>query len=397
MFLAHGPLSAILNEKIRRKYFPNLGEKILPFTVLLSLIVGILPDFDFFIQAARSEPSFLHHHLITHTPIFWIVASAGVYLVLKLVEKGSKEEIKSFLKAGGTNLITIYFLVGTLSHIFSDMLAGHIMLFYPLSNIGFSLAADILPTNPTVTYLIHPEMVIETLIILTFVIYIGELVFKEILKNRKALFTITLSLFILTFGASLWVYKNTYLVTLPKDEQNFPNYDRDADSIDDYKDPDFNNNGVDNIDDNDRNAIKAIATDIMKSKSLSTYNNGKLEQFGWISSYGIISNAYYQAGYTIEPVIKKELGADNLRYNLKSLYEVLKRRDRIGEISIDGLSTNPGRVFFILQNDKVVNGGYTLDSGELAIILPEQKRVKTITIEDVRDYYKEGIKIEVEK
>ncbi len=82
---------------------------------------------------------------------------------------------------------------------------------------------------------------------------------------------------------------------------------------------------------------------------------------------------------------------------MKSLYEVLKRRDRIGEISIDGLSTSPGRVFFILQNDKVVNGGYTLDSGELAIILPEQKRVKTITIEDVRDYYKEGIKIEVEK
>jgi len=67
MFLAHGPISYILNEKIQQKGISKLTKQEHIFIMILSLIFGILPDLDLAILTVTDIPPFQHHLIFSHT------------------------------------------------------------------------------------------------------------------------------------------------------------------------------------------------------------------------------------------------------------------------------------------------------------------------------------------
>ncbi|MBI2356620.1 metal-dependent hydrolase [Candidatus Dojkabacteria bacterium] len=402
MFLAHGPLSTIITEKVRERYFKGLDRGMVPFLIVISLIAGLLPDFDFFILAAQSIPSFLHHNLVTHTPIFWIVVSMLVYAVLKVVEKYTKSQIGTILRNGGSAAITLTVLIGTLSHIFSDMLTGHIMLLYPFTDYAFTLTADLLPLNPIVSYFIHPFMILEIVIIAVFMGVMIKLLFpvsKKLMRTTSILFSLIITI---VFFLSLYLHQNTYNPTLPRLKNNMINYDVDNDYIDDYLDFDIGNNGWDNVMDKDRNRIAQVARKVGNSKKLAVTDNPFLERLGYTSDYGLISTTYFQAGYTLEPVIKNYFKEEtDIKYNLESYHRMLKERQLLTSFDpeLNRQESNiesKGKTLFILKEGKVISAGIIINRGKVAIVLPNDRRLTLHSFEEVKNTYTEGITFEIE-
>ena len=69
MFLAHGPISYILNESIQKKNISNLSKQEHVLVMFFSILFGILPDIDLALLSMTNIPPFQHHLLITHSLI----------------------------------------------------------------------------------------------------------------------------------------------------------------------------------------------------------------------------------------------------------------------------------------------------------------------------------------
>ncbi|KKR06350.1 MAG: hypothetical protein UT34_C0001G0390 [candidate division WS6 bacterium GW2011_GWF2_39_15] len=387
MLLAHGPLAVILVERINRK----LSQGIVPFIFMLTLICGILPDFDFFILAAQSKPAYLHHNLITHTPIFWITVTILVYIGLKLVEKYSRGEIKSALKNGGTYAIALSVFIGTMSHILSDTLTGHIMLLYPLTKLGYTLGADLFPINPIVTYFIHPAMIIESSIVAWFLFLLAKKVIHiehPVYNLLTKLSTVVIFLFALS---SLYLYANTYLAVLPKHPDHMINYDIDNDSVEDYQDFDIDNDGIDNIKDAEGLKVAKAAREIAQSGKLADFKGAYIKDLaGYITPYGLLSTSYYLAGYTLEPVIKRENKEDsNLRFDLKTFYTLLSKRDSVLKFTRQNTDPYVGKPLFVINDGKILSAGIIVSNDEIAIVLPADKRLKVHTFNEIEKAFGE--------
>ncbi len=404
MFIAHGPLSALLMEKIRRRYFNKIDGKFIPGFIILTILAGILPDFDFFILAAQAKPAFLHHSLITHTPIFWIAVSGVVYIVLKFVQRYAKEAIGTFLKNGGTNLITLSLLIGSLSHVFSDMFTGHIMILYPLTSKAFTLTANILPINPITSYFFHPFFIVELGMVLIFLAVITPLLFNIPLKIQRIVTGASILIITILLVGTTYLHQNTYNPGLPKDSRGMYVYDRDEDYVHDYRDYDINNNGIDNIEDANRNVIAKNAKTIIMSNTLATFNNPRLERIGYISPFGLISATYYKSGYTLEPVIKRILSSQDqdldIRYNLNTYYDTLTVKDGLRKIDRGALNIGKadlGKTIFIIVDGKVETAGIIIEGGYIATVFKNDRRLKLHTIDEFIEQFKDGATLEIER
>lgn len=406
MIIAHGPLSAITIEVVRKKFFKKTDKRLLPTVLILSLITGILPDFDFFILAARSMPSFIHHSLITHTPIFWLIVTGASYLVIKLVEKYSRKGLKEVLQNGGSELLACTLLIGTMSHMIADLVTGHIMLLYPISDYAFTITGDTLRINPTVSYYFHPFMVLELAIISTFIITILRMIFpisKEYIKRIISISSvIILALLLLTLDNHL----NTYNPNIQRHSNNMINNDIDSDGIIDFKDHDTNDNGRDNVEDIDRSKLVDNLDRIVKSNKRtvlrSNFDSSFLERIGYLSSYSLISTTYFESGYPLEPVIKKVLRKSNdydekVPYNLDSYYKTLKTKGRLKTISVEDIGrSNIGYTLFIVNKGYVVNAGIVTSTNKIAIITELNKDAMEYSLEEVIKHYSEITSLEIE-
>jgi inner membrane protein len=129
MIFAHGPLGMLLASAQRRRAHNspyNLNPKQWVWLLIIGYIGGIFPDIDlFFFYFVNAEQS--HREFITHTPILYL----GVFLVFGL--------ITWFCKKYKLFLFGTVFIVGTLSHLVTDMVAAKIMLLYPYSHQLFGL------------------------------------------------------------------------------------------------------------------------------------------------------------------------------------------------------------------------------------------------------------------
>ena len=135
MLIAHGPLAVLSTNLILKNDLNGKRSDTTALIYLTAFISGILPDFDFFYLIALGKPAFLHHSLITHTPIFWI----ALFLLVKyLYPKVLNRKIPTI------DLVLKAFLIGTLSHLLVDTLMGHIPLFYPIYTDGITLLLSLI-------------------------------------------------------------------------------------------------------------------------------------------------------------------------------------------------------------------------------------------------------------
>ena len=69
MFIAHGPISYVLNEVIQRKEIKNISNQEQLLVMILSILFGIFPDIDLAILSMTNIPAFNHHLISTHSII----------------------------------------------------------------------------------------------------------------------------------------------------------------------------------------------------------------------------------------------------------------------------------------------------------------------------------------
>lgn len=129
MLFAH-PNSGLLLAKISERFWKkdlSLKEQVL--IILTFIISSVLPDFDLVIQAFL--PNSNHRDFITHTPFLYICISLILLFLIRFVLTKKLRRI--------SYLLVLAFFLGTGLHILTDILAGWIMLFYPISQEKFVL------------------------------------------------------------------------------------------------------------------------------------------------------------------------------------------------------------------------------------------------------------------
>ena len=164
MLLAHASVGLIANRIFQKDIYKNSSIKEIFFFDLLVIIFSIIPDFDFFYLIAINNNVLSHHKLVTHTPIFWIVVSMVVYFALSHISKNTHRTISIFIKDNAKH-IAYTILIGTLFHLFADMIQSEIMLLYPILSYGFSILGNTL--SDRILYpLLHPMFILEIILII---------------------------------------------------------------------------------------------------------------------------------------------------------------------------------------------------------------------------------------
>jgi membrane-bound metal-dependent hydrolase YbcI (DUF457 family) len=91
----------------------------------LTAVASLLPDIDLWLQ--RFFPGEFHHHGVTHTVLFAVVAAlVGGTLVALLLSRPVDEWVEGerFDRSSLFVFSTLAFLLGGLSHVFADMLSA---------------------------------------------------------------------------------------------------------------------------------------------------------------------------------------------------------------------------------------------------------------------------------
>lgn len=109
MLIAHLPAGYIC-----QRFFKNRLMQI-------GILIGsILPDIDLIYFYTFGKRAILHHHYVTHMPIFWLcVTMLGIGF--------------SFLIHKKYATVFIGLLIGTSLHVFLDTVTGHVQWFQPFS------------------------------------------------------------------------------------------------------------------------------------------------------------------------------------------------------------------------------------------------------------------------
>jgi len=372
MLIAHGAIGVLASRAVLKKNLINLSIGKSISLDILAFLFGILPDFDFFMLAAQSKPAFLHHSLVTHTPIFWIITSLLLNLVLKLVQKTLNSKTLTILSDETIHILSFTFLISTLSHIVADLFSGHLMLFYPLTTRGFTLFANIIPISQLDGYFSHPFFVIEILIIIAFIKYLTDSYLKKAFQRSFIPLYITGTII---FALSLYNYSNKYVLPVKIDKTNTPIYDEDHDWIIDSKDYDSNNNGLNNLEDVEDKVLSNKIKEIIDSKkSLPTYPGS------------MVFISYQSINKSIPPVIwdyqfKESNIIDKNLVSIDQLYDYCN--DNCNPAMKEG-----SIVFLIDKNEKILNAGIALDKNCIAIVL--DKNIDYLkTKEEIRKFYKD--------
>ncbi len=416
MYIAHGPISYLANEAIQSKKIKRLkmSEQIL--VALCALLFGILPDFDIFLLAMLNVPRFIHHGIVTHTPIFyigiWAVLKGLIYIKGKFLNKKTNITLDNDL----SHILANTFLIGTLSHLFADFIVDSIMLAYPISEQKFYLIKYLFEPNLFARF---PFSVMDSIEIFFIALFIYAL-YKKFVKKSKVV-DISLKILIL-IGAlyipfTMWASSNTYNSAYLYEDGNQVTQDLDHDSISDGQDPDVGNTKEDNLEKVDSEELLMEAEEIMTSgKWTNQHSNRSIERikdlFGGFSSYRIISQAHYNLRLPIEPVLRdyhiKEYGFKSYFYSDYEypflLFEYLEEKEMLDEIKMgEEISIVPGKIFFLVEkvdNEKsgntedevkenlnILNLGITLEGNYLAIVLEGDENLRKHTYEQVEEIY----------
>ena len=401
MFLVHGPISYLANEAIQKEKISGLKQSQQIFVAVLSLIFGILPDFDFLILMMFDRPSYTHHDFFTHTPLYWIAVWFVLFIFSKLIYPEINRRTKQFLTKDLLDVIINAFLIAGLSHLLADLVVGNVMLFYPFSNTHFTLLRYILQPSYFTGYFGSVYFAIEIIILAVFFWVFS----KKFLKKHKwddvvAYILLTLSSIYLLFTLflSFQTYNKSFL-----EESNKPyiDYDMDYDGLREIEDLDVDNDGVDNILDADYFLVVENAKRVIDSNKLAV---GEKENFldsiylryGALSSYRLVSQAFYESRSPIEPVLKDYYikGLEQKKYTVRFnhveiLKDFLDSKDMLIELNLDGNPLLPsGKIFFILdKNEDILNMGITLKGNTVGIVLPGEKHVQHHTFQGVMKFY----------
>lgn len=397
MFLAHGPLSVVLNEAVQKKEVSNLtkGEHIT--VVLLSFFFGILPDFDILALSMTNIPPFLHHQVFTHSILFWVLIWLILYLCIYILKRISNSEVKRILNSKVISVMQFSFLIGVLSHLFADVLLAYSQILFPLKT-DLTIFGGILTKNYFSGYLYSPSMALEGVILGVFLLFL----YKSFLKESNLFKYIVLSVivfFSLLFCINTYMNLNTYNNTLYRDEKKIV-YDADFDTLLDYKDPDTNNDGRNNLIDVSRSNLVESIYEILESESLTTNKGISLWEnikyrYGALNSYRLISQAFLEQNKPIEPVLKiyaqQEYEIEGYVVDEKYedlLFNYFEERKLFRDLT---RRTIPGKLLFIVDEteNKLINVGVALNGEDVGIVLPTDKKTQLHSMEELVHYYPE--------
>lgn len=405
MFLAHAPISFLGNELIQKKAIAKLkqNEKIL--VGIAALLFGIIPDIDILILIGSGLPSFIHHTAISHTPIFYI----GVWLLLKLiywiVKRWFSKPVEKFLNPEFVNVLLNTFLIATLLHLAMDIFAEDIMLFYPFTTQNFTIFKYAFEPNLFGGYFMGITFAIEILMVGIFFIYL----FNRLIK-RSAFHTIMNvcylipGILLIVFGT--YAHFNTYNRSILRDINGKVNVDIDMDGTFDGYDMDIDNDGKDNILDIDlKNLVPQVKTILESGKWAADSESSKLVdefkyEYGGMTSFRLISQAYYNIHSPISPVLKDMLMKDNSiegyssEYDAQTaFYKYFNYRKMLKALNPDTVLAQ-GAVFFVLdEKDTVLNVGIALENNNVGTVLPYDKNLKAHTLQEITNYYGDSVKL----
>ena len=404
MYIAHAPISFLANEFIQRKKLSKLKvfERVL--VGLFALLCGILPDFDFFALMAVGYPSFIHHSLLSHVPLFYIALWGilrGVYWLLS--KYCFNEETKKFLRSDFVYVLIDTFLIATLFHLLMDLFAEDIMLLYPFTNQYFTLFKYTFEPNLFAGYFFSIPFGVELGFCILFLIYICKVLFKKT-KLTESIYIGLLAISLIFLGYTVFVHLNTYNKSFLLNSNGAPANDVDQDMIIDGQDMDVNNDGKDNIQDvSEEDLVKGVQ-DILDSKKWAVYDQeGDIlkevkYKSGAFTSFRLISQAYWNIHSPIAPVLKDQALKDGdvrgYSYDFNQLYEFYKYFEKQGTLkplnTDRGMLFGEGRFFFVLDNDgDVINVGITIKDNKVGIVLPGDENMKFHTMSEVVDMYKD--------
>jgi inner membrane protein len=405
MFLAHAPISYLANESVQKKRISKLDSSQQIFIAVLSLIFGILPDFDFLLLMMFDRPSYTHHDFFTHTPLYWVAIWLLLLLLSKVIYPHINKKTKEFLTKDLMDIILNAFLIAGISHFLADLLVGNIMLFYPISDRHFTLLRYLFEPSYFTGYFGSVYFAIEILFIaIFFLLFSSKFLKKHKWDDIVAYVLIVGSLIYLAFTVffNIQTYNNSFL-----EDSNKPymDYDMDYDGLRDVEDMDVDNDGVDNILSADRNEVAINTGNIIDSNALATGVNNNLVdsiqiKYGSLTSYRLVSQAFYESRSPIEPVLKdfyvKSL--DKKRYtvdfdHVDVLYDYLESKDMLIEFDLEhGQILQQGKLFFLLDEKKAItNMGISLGRNEVGIVLPTDTFIQRHTFDEIQRFYGDTI------
>ena len=391
MYIAHGPLSYVLNERIQSKKISKLNSTEQLLVGLLSFLFGIFPDIDILLLSMTKTPPFLHHTLFSHSILFylllWIVLNGAILILKKVLNSNSKKVFNREL----LDVIQLSFLIGVMSHLFADILFSHSRVLFPIKR-QVTILGGLFQTNYFASYLFTPLFAIEIIILILFTLAI----YKRYFKQKKVVFTLlhfTLGIITLFFSFNCYMNLQTYNRAYTF-RNNKKVMDYDFDGIEDRYDSDIGNRGIKNIYRVDRKEMIRFVESISNDRYLVTNNTSWINKlglyYGGFTSYRVISQAYREQNLAIEPVLR-EYAQEKYKlnsYTLKIpysilLYEYILENGRETELN------TPGGVLLVVNDNEIVNYGIVTNEDMVGIVFDSDKRLVLHTLESVRNRYED--------
>ncbi|MHC1717018.1 MAG: metal-dependent hydrolase [Candidatus Dojkabacteria bacterium] len=406
MLIAHAPLSYIANELIQKKGIRRLkiSEQIV--IALSSMFFGILPDFDFFLLTILKQPDFIHHDMITHTPIFYILVWVFLKVIYKPFVRLLNNKTSKSINIDMVNILINTFLISTLLHLFADVLVSNLMFFYPIFNTKITILREIFEPNLFAGYTWSPLFATE-LVVISFFLLIALNRYFKINKIINIIAKVLIAISLIYIPVSIYINMNTYNNSTLYDASKHLNYDTDYDGVIDHSDENISNKNIENILIPSSTDIFDSALNIINSKKWTGNQNGnRLEKlkyyFGGIDSYRLVSQTYYDLHLPIEPVLqsfyakKNQVTSYAYRKDLKytdTLFSYFYDKNLLLELNLDSSPNLPkGKIFFIVEKDKqIINLGITLDGNYAAIVLEDDKQLEMHSYKDIREYYSKDL------
>lgn len=390
MYIAHGPISYILNESIQKKKILKLKTEQQLLVMIFSILFGILPDIDILLLRIVNIPSFSHHLIFTHSIALylslWFLLNIFFWLLKRILNERSRKVLTDEL----LNIIQLSFLIGTMSHFFADILFSYSRILFPIER-QFTILGSIFPPNYFASYIFNPTFAVEILLSFLFVLMLYKKYLKEIKLVRVSLYLL-ISLSTILFCLNIFMNLNTYNKA-SHFVKNSMVLDKDYDKIHDRYDWDTDGDGVSNILEIDREEmitfIKSISTGRYLVSSDVSFLNKIASSFGGFNSYRILSQAYFEQNLALEPVLidyfRKENSLDGYSMEMSyidTLYQYLK------QYGIESDMDTPGGIYFVLDgNENIINMGVVIDSEKVSTVLGDDKRLILHSKSEILDIY----------
>ncbi|MBN1373979.1 metal-dependent hydrolase [Candidatus Dojkabacteria bacterium] len=318
MLIAHPALGYLVGETYKKKKKLKLSDSQTVFWVVWAVVTGIGPDWDFFLAPLTGTPVFLHRHMFTHTPGFWIIL--GLILLFTIKLWGDKlTKLKLIINPKHAKDLVYVLFINVFLHLFTDVISGAIPVFWPFSNSVYTLLGTVLPYRydrlPQLTsVLIVAELIIWVTAVKMF--FTRTRRGNTVAGSRTTLVTAILALlliFIPVCTLSILTYRPA-----PLNIDYDPDYDKDK--IKNTEDNDINGNGLLNISEiytNEYHEKLKIATEFTANRTTLSLPQEltKYSQYGTL--FNLIPNNETLVSYLLMEVgfsIKNDILQDAIIY-----------------------------------------------------------------------------------